>query len=131
MRGRDAPKRIVLEPDYAGAAVFALDPPYGEVLDLLPISAMTRETIRDWAKRWDELAMHDLDAAAVEAGMRAGSTQPVPDEMWEENTRERRALWVGLQEELGSDWQVGWSRYHEGDALYVRWTPDGPVERLS
>src|ERR1035441_6957810 len=108
MTGNDAPRRIVLEPDYAGAAVFDLDRPFGEVLDQLPISAKTREAIRDWAKRWDVLAMQDLDADAIEAGMRTGSTQRVPDEIWEENTRERCALWVALQEELGSDWQVGW-----------------------
>ncbi len=129
MTGDDAPRQIVLEPDYGGAAVFDLRGG-GEVLNVLPISAKTREALRDWAKRWDVLATRELNAEAVEAGMMTGSTERVPDEMWEENNRERRALWVALREELGPDWRVGWWRKYEGGVLYVQWTPDGPVEPL-
>jgi hypothetical protein len=129
MTGNDLPRQIVLDPDYGGAAVFDLSSG-GEVLDLLPISAETRKAIREWAKRWDVLAWQDLRAEWVEAGRTAGSTQRVSDEAWEENDRERRALWGALHQELGPGWQVGWSKHYEGDVLNVQWTPDGPLEPL-
>jgi hypothetical protein len=129
MTGNDSPRQIVLDPDYGGAAVFALRGG-GEVLDLLPISAETREATREWAERWDVLAWQDLEAKWVEDGMKTESTPRVPDELWEENDRERRALWVTLQQELGPGWQVGWSKHYEGGVLNVQWTPDGPLEPL-
>jgi hypothetical protein len=129
MTGNDSPRRIVLDPDYGGAAVFDLSG-RGEVLDLLPISAETREAIREWAERWDVLAWQELHAEWVEAGTMTGSTPRVPEEIWEENDRERRALWVILQKELGPGWQVGWSKHYEDGVLNVQWTPDGPLEPL-
>jgi len=71
-----------------------------------------------------------LHAEWFEDGMMTGSTQRVPNEMWEENDRERRALWVKLQEELGPRWQVGWSKHFEDGVLNVQWTPDGPLEPM-
>jgi hypothetical protein len=129
MTADDLPRQIVLDPDYGGAAVFDINRG-GEVLNVLPISAKTREEIRDWAKRWDVLAWQDLHAEWFEDGMMTGSTQRVPNEMWEENDRERRALWVKLQEELGPRWQVGWSKHFEDGVLNVQWTPDGPLEPM-
>jgi hypothetical protein len=130
MTGNDLCRQIVLDPDYGGAAVFALSGRGGEVLDRLPISAETREAIREWAKRWDVLASQDLHAETIEDGMMTGSTRRVPEEIWEENDRERRAFWVTLQTELGPDWRVGWSKHFEDGVLNVRWTPDGPLEPL-
>jgi len=131
MTGNDSCRQIVLDPDYGGAAVFALSGRGGEVLDVLPISAETRETIREWAERWDVLASQDLHAEWIEDGMMTGSTQRVPEETWEENDLERRTLWVALQEELGPGWQVGWSKHFEDGVQYVQWTPDGPLEPLT
>ena len=129
MTGNDSPRQIVLDPDYGGGAVFGLRGG-GEVLGVLPISAETREALRDWAKRWDVLASQDLRAESIEAGMTTGSTQRVTNEVWEENHRERRALWVALQQELGPGWQVGWWTSYEDGVRNVKWTPEGPVESV-
>jgi len=41
-------------------------------VDDVPISEATREALRDWARRWDRLAKHDLEAEDIEAGMMEG-----------------------------------------------------------
>jgi hypothetical protein len=59
----------------------------------------------------------------------SGSSKPVPAEVWGEHEREGRALWVALQQELGSDWRVGWPT--GAGIRNIQWTPDGPAEQLS
>ena len=95
----------------------------------VPISEPTRRALRQWARRWDRLAAQDMDAEAIEAGMRSGSTQPVSAAAWEEHERDGRVLWATVQQELGPDWQVGWPSFADG-ARHVQWTPNGPVQPL-
>ncbi|MCW3025658.1 MAG: hypothetical protein JWM29_1090 [Solirubrobacterales bacterium] len=98
-------------------------------VEQLPISESTRQALRDWARRWDRLAEQDMDAEDIEAGMKIGTSEPVPKEAWNEHEAEGRALWTDLQNELGPDWQVGWLSFPDG-VRHVQWTEGALVEPL-
>lgn len=131
-------REIVIDPDYRSEDMVWDVRGNSVRIDNLPISAATRQQLIAWQKRWDELAWHDLGAAAdrhaVETGWPAETpdgkpAEPIPADVWAQHGREGEAVWVAVLRELGPEWKVGWPATGD-DGYWVRWSPDGPAERL-
>lgn len=94
-------------------------------LDKLPVTDGTKQRVRAWAVRWDELATQDMYADYGHTPELADKA--VPAEVWSEHEREGLAVWRDLKRELGDEWRVGWVSFPDG-RRHVQWEPDGPVE---
>lgn len=128
----------IIAPDYSADDMVWDVRGNGIAIERLPISEETREVLRSWQRRWDELASHDMAAEDVRYALQQGwpletldgkPREPTPYEVWAAHERQGQEIWGALRDELGSDWKVGWPATG-GDGYWVRWFPEGPAERL-
>lgn len=132
------PKELVIAPDYRSEDRIYDLKGTGWPIDALPVSDGTRENLRAWQKRWDELAWHDLGAEADLHALETGSpvdtpdgkpATPVPADVWARHDRDGRAIWAEMLGELGPDWKVGW-RVPNIAGYWVQWAPGAAAEQL-
>jgi hypothetical protein len=98
-------RRFILMCDYFAGPIWWTRSRAGR-LDEIPVSAGTRDALRQWSEAYDELANTDFEW---------------PDEHAKAAFCERgRALWMTVREELGDDWEVG---YWDEELADVVW-PD-------
>ena len=118
-------RQLFFMPDYDADPLWDAATEAMVSLDDLPVTAKTKQRVRAWALRWDELATQDLEADYGDTPELAHKA--VPPETWAEHEREGRAAWLELQQDLGDTWRVGWVSF-PGGRRHVQWEADGPVE---
>ena len=89
----------------------------------------TRQAVREWARRWEQLANQDMVAEDFAAGMADIPAEHVSQEQWDALDHDGRAVWIRLRDDLGEGWMVG--RVTSPDAgRQVEWSPGAPPEKL-
>ena len=112
-------------PDYYADPVWDVETDAMVSLDDLPISDETKNVVRAWARRWDELALQDLDADYGDTPELAHLA--VSADVWAEHETDGLAAWHRLRQELGDRWRLGRVSWPDG-RRHVQWEPDGPLE---
>jgi hypothetical protein len=103
------PRRILLFCDYYVDPIWTYRKRRGLPLDALPLSDTTKDALKGWAARYDELN----DPAATTW------LDPIDEDAIDQDfEREGRRLWRTVQEELGPTWKV---RYLSESEERVLW----------
>lgn len=101
---RMRPRTILLFCDYFADPVWTYPKRAMLRVDGLPLSDMTKDALKQWAARYDELR-------------KTGFEWPRLDDA-EQFEHEGRRLWRTVQEELGPAWKVGYLSASENRVLW-------------
>jgi hypothetical protein len=115
---------LIFMPDYGADPIWSADRNYMVELERLPIGESLRGRIREWARRWEDVAWR-TEYDDVVNGMRPGPAVPVPEATHEAIDRQGRLLCEELRAELGGDWRVAYATFPDG--RHLQWEIGGPV----
>lgn len=122
--------RLLFFPDYGADPIWDVQGKRGMVsLDGLPVCEEIRRDVREWAKRWEQMAKQEMAAEGSSAGMTDTLAEPVQRHEWDALERDGRAVWIRLCEDLGDEWTVGWASFTD-TGRQVEWSPGAPPEPL-
>jgi hypothetical protein len=122
--------RLLFFPDYGADPLWEAHGWGGMVsLDGLPVREGTRRDVREWARRWEQMATQEMAADASAAGMVETRAEPVSPQEWDDLERDGRAVWLRLRDDLGDEWVVGWVGFAE-TGRQVEWSPGAAPEPL-
>jgi hypothetical protein len=122
--------RLLFFPDYGADPVWDAQGKQGMIrLDGLPVREETRRDVREWAKRWEQMAEQEVAAEDFSAGLTKTPVEPVQRHEWDALERDGRGVWIRLCEDLGDEWTVGWASFTD-TGRQVEWSPGAPPEPL-
>jgi hypothetical protein len=123
-------RRLLFFPDYGADPVWDAHGMGAMIsLDGLPVREQTRREVREWARRWEQMAKRQMAADDFAAGMAKAPAESVSQQEWDALERDGRAVWLRLRDDLGDEWVVGWASFPD-TGRQVEWSPGASPEPL-